>query len=130
MLDQQTAQPSSSYYLVLEDIESRDRAALQIELVDVNDNAPRFLGGPFPLQLVIPAVGLHHNFYQKNKKNTNFSLHRYCFFSSHAILCRNNYNLQKKKCFTMTSDHCQAHMQIAILCGNYVLLKKKTGRPA
>uniref|UniRef100_A0A914NIM7 Cadherin domain-containing protein n=1 Tax=Meloidogyne incognita TaxID=6306 RepID=A0A914NIM7_MELIC len=32
-----------------------NRATLQIEVVDVNDNPPYFLGGPFPLELIIPA---------------------------------------------------------------------------
>jgi hypothetical protein len=48
--------PSSSYSLLLEDMDTRTRATLQIELMDVNDNSPTFVaGGPFPLELFIPA---------------------------------------------------------------------------
>uniref|UniRef100_A0A1I8C329 Cadherin domain-containing protein n=1 Tax=Meloidogyne hapla TaxID=6305 RepID=A0A1I8C329_MELHA len=46
---------SNSYSLLFEDLNNKDRATLQIEVVDVNDNAPRFLGGPYPLELIIPA---------------------------------------------------------------------------
>nr|CAD2179062.1 unnamed protein product [Meloidogyne enterolobii] len=46
---------SQSYSLLFEDLNNKDRATLQIEVVDVNDNPPYFLGGPFPLELIIPA---------------------------------------------------------------------------
>uniref|UniRef100_A0A915M1C5 Cadherin domain-containing protein n=1 Tax=Meloidogyne javanica TaxID=6303 RepID=A0A915M1C5_MELJA len=46
---------SQSYPLLFEDLSNKDRATLQIEVVDVNDNPPYFLGGPFPLELIIPA---------------------------------------------------------------------------
>ena len=53
---QQKSESSTSFSLLLEDMNTHERATLQIELVDVNDNAPRFLGGPFPLELVITKV--------------------------------------------------------------------------
>jgi len=59
---QQNSIGGNSFSLLIENIENKERAALQIEVVDVNDNSPKFLGGPFPLELVIPVVNLQFIF--------------------------------------------------------------------
>lgn len=67
---QSKSESPTSFALLLEDIDSHERATLQVELVDVNDNAPRFLGGPFPLELVIPVVSFLGNFYENSSNLT------------------------------------------------------------
>ncbi|KAL3118975.1 hypothetical protein niasHT_003758 [Heterodera trifolii] len=49
--------PSSpSFSLVFERDGTGDHASVQVQLVDVNDNAPRFFGGPFPAEVVVPEL--------------------------------------------------------------------------